>query len=264
MIVGFVIATLFSLVIPVVLGILVLRRYKMEWMVLLYGVLIFFASKFVEDLVFSGLGNLFGSGGVALPATEFQPLFYAVIIGLVTAIIHQAATWGAFRILKERVNSWGGAVTVGIGRGGAETILYVGLQMVLTLISVISLLNSGVASLNLKPEEAASIQAQLDSFMAMPWYSPLATIVERTLALSMYLLLTVMVWLSFSQKKKTWLLAAVLWHAFITGVGVFVSTLGWAPWTQAIIWAIFAAVNIWLLVLIYRNLKENNALNLDA
>jgi uncharacterized membrane protein YhfC len=129
--------------------------------------------------------------------------------------------------------------------------------MILTLISVITLTNNGIESLNLSTEDAASIQQQLAAFQAMPWYSPLATIVERILALSMHILLSVMVWLSFVQKKKTWLVAAVLWHAFITGVGVFISTLGWAPWTQAIPWAIFIGINVWLLRLIMRQLTEN-------
>jgi uncharacterized membrane protein YhfC len=257
MMVSFVLAIVFSLVVPIVLGILAVRRYKIEWMVLLYGVLALFAAQFVQDLIFSGLGNLFGSGGVALPPVEFQPVFYAVLIGLITGILHQAARWGAFRFLRERVNSWGGALTLGIGHGAAETILYVGVPMILTLISVITLTNNGIESLNLSTEDAASIQQQLAAFQAMPWYSPLATIVERILALSMHILLSVMVWLSFVQKKKTWLVAAVLWHAFITGVGVFISTLGWAPWTQAIPWAIFIGINVWLLRLIMRQLTEN-------
>ncbi|HZU86604.1 MAG TPA: YhfC family glutamic-type intramembrane protease [Anaerolineaceae bacterium] len=261
MIVSYVIAILFALVVPVVIGILLVRRYRIEWMVLLYGALALFAAQFIQDLVFSGIGNLLNSGSVGLPAAEFQPLFYAVLIGLITGILHQAARWGAFRFLKDRVNSWGGALTLGAGHGAAETLLYVGLPMVLTLISVFSLMSNGVESLNLSPEESASIQGQLDAFQAMPWYSPLATIVERILALSTHLLLSVMVWLSFVQKKKTWLAAAVLWHAFITGVGVFVSTLEWAPWTQAIPWSIFIGINVWLLVLIYRQLNENKALN---
>ncbi len=263
MIVSYIIATLFALVVPILLSIVIVRRYKTEWMVLLYGVLALFAAEFLQELIFSGLGTLFNSGNFPLPAVEWQPLFYAALIGLITGILHQAARWIAFRFLRERTNSWGGALTLGIGHATAESVLYIGLPMILTLISVITLTTNGIESLNLSAEDAASIQQQLAAFQALPWYAPLATIVERILAITMHILLAVMVWLSFAQKKKTWLVVAVLWHALITGVGVYISTLKWAPWTEAIPYTIFIALNLWMLVLIYRHLQEKEPISLQ-
>lgn len=188
---------------PVALAIWFCRRYKVGAVPVLVGALTFFITQIILRIpllqIFSPIIHpyLEGVGGVLLVG-----LFLALTAGL----FEELGRYGAFRLLLKDQGNWKTAVAMGIGHGGIESLLLVGLNMAANFIILFSL------NLELSLDVPQEVYGEL--LDAAPWMFLVGGI-ERVLALSFHVGASVLVVLGAVRRKFSLVLLAILAHTLL-------------------------------------------------
>lgn len=213
---------LLMLALPVVLGLWLAGRGKARWSTFAAGAATFVLSQFAH-LPF----NQFLLSPLALrqgwvTALGELTLFGAVLFGLSAGVFEEVARYVVLRFWKKNVRSWSGGMMLGAGHGGIEAIILGGLTL---LAFVQAMAVRGVSDLSqlVPPEQVAQLQASLESYWGLPWYAALLGAVERALALTLHLSLSLMVLQVFRTGRHRWLGLAVLWHALADALIVYLA-----------------------------------------
>ncbi len=217
---SYIFAILFEIVYPVLVGILIIRRYKTGWKLFGVGVLTFLGSQLVHIMLLSGFTELIRRGLFPSPTLEILP--YVIVVGLLAGLCEETARLTGFKILKEKANSWGTALTLGSGHGGTESIL----------IGLVSLANFGLfLYIQLSHQTVLGMTPdQISKMLNIPWTLPFAAAAERLTTLIMQLTLSVMVWMAVSRRAWIWFAAAILWHALVDGSALLLQNFGLSVW----------------------------------
>jgi len=237
--VSFVLAILIEILLPFALAFWLVRRYHLKWLLFGVGMLTFIGSQAIH-LPLLGLVTSF-EREVILPALApgLRPLAAAVVLGLLAGLCEEPARLVGYWLLKERGNSWGAALLLGAGHGGIESI-GVGISVLVSFGVMLAAKAGGSAVPGVS-------QADTVAFWGMAWHLPLAGAVERLVAISLHLALSVMVWTAISQRRWWVFAAAVLWHAFIDSGAVLLASAGWPVWGIEGLLVITMLVNLGLL-----------------
>lgn len=225
----FILAGTFNVVFPFILGWWLIRRQRTSWKLFGVGVLTFIGSQILHMPVVAGLNILFNSEQMPAINPSFAPFFNAIVLGLLAGIFEETARWVGFKVLKERGNSFGAALTLGAGHGGIEAIA-IGAVVLFTLVSMLSLRAMEASSLGLPQDQLSLALGQMQAYFSTPWHLPLAGAVERIGAVALHISLSIMVWLSFARNKPLWFWGAILYHAFVDGMTVIAVSFGMPVW----------------------------------
>ncbi len=241
MIVTIPLAGLFEILFPILLAVWFTRRYKTRWSVIAAGALAFLAAQIVHIPVLYGLTAAFQNGVLPAPPFAYHVVFNAALLGLLAGLFETTARWVAFRILGDRVRTWEAGVTLGIGHGGAESALFVGLPVLVTFVSMLALRGSSQA---VDPSLAGDLHAQVMTYFSQSWDIALAGMLERLTAITMHVALSLVVLQVFLRRNGWFFLAAVLWHALTDAGTAMMSQLGWNPWAIEAVLAISIPINL--------------------
>lgn len=254
---GFILAILIEILLPVALGIWFARKFGASWKIFGVGVLTFIASQIVHFPMLYGLNFLMPGIAASLPMAAVA-IINAVLLGLAAGICEETARWVGFKLLKARAKSVNAALMAGAGHGGIESII-IGL-MVLTNFAIFTIVSSGKGNqFGLPMELQMSMAQQMFAYISMPWWMPLVGAMERVFAISLHLALSFMVWQAYKNRSWGWFIAAVLWHAFIDGAAVLMSTYKFNLWVIEGVIGVVAAANIVFLVWFVRRQLEDEA-----
>lgn len=237
------VSVLIMLVVPILLVMYLTRRFNLSWKLALAGALTFIASQVLHIPVVYGLTALFQNGTLSIP-DAWTTIFNAVVLGLLAGIFEETARWILFKFSLRNARSWAEGVLVGAGHGGVEAFL-LGLLAILTLINMVVMRNADLAALGIPAEQIELTRQQVDAFWATPFYIGFLGGLERIFAICLHLALSVMVLYSVVYKKPIWFWLALLWHAFIDAVAVYLLPIVGALAIEAII-GILAAVSLWI------------------
>jgi uncharacterized membrane protein YhfC len=251
----FILAGLFEVVFPILLGWWIIRTHKTNWKLLGVGVLTFIGSQILHIPAVGGLTLAFQSGAIPSVGAAAAPYFNALVLGLLAGLFEETARWVGYKLLKKHGDSLGAAMTIGAGHGGIEAVS-VGVVVLFTLVSMLSLRSLDINSLGLTAEQASATLRDMTAYFASPWHLPLAGALERIGAVILHISLSIMVWLSFSRKNALWFWGAVLYHALADGLTLLAVTLGLGTWTVE---ALFIAVVVVGFYLIRRAAKKAEA-----
>ncbi|OQY20872.1 MAG: hypothetical protein B6I34_08190 [Anaerolineaceae bacterium 4572_32.1] len=228
---------------PVGLWLFLRRRLGATWGLIGTGALTFIASQIVHLPLNWALGLLGGGRGVAL-----WPLpLMALIAGLSAGVCEEGARYLVLRFWRREARSWEQGMAFGAGHGGTEAIL-LSLLVVVNSISMITLRETGLEKMGLSGEMLEQAQAQVNAFWAMPWFMPLLGGLERVFAITIQIALSLLVIRALTQRNAGWLLIAVLAHALVDGITVFLSGLKWPPLALEGIVLIFALSGLALIM----------------
>ncbi len=244
----FVLAGTFNVVFPILLGWYIIRKRRTSWKLFGIGILTFIGSQVFHIPLLAALTNGFKNGSLPAISASFAPYFNAILLGLLAGLFEETARWVGYKLLKQKGNSLGAALTLGAGHGGIEAIT-IGVVVLFTLVSMLSLRSIDSSSLPLAADQLAAAQQQMQTYFATPWHLPLAGAVERISALALHISLSIMVWLSFAARKALWFWGAVLYHAEVDGLTVLAVSFGMATWTLE---GLLVLVSFVMLYLIYR------------
>jgi len=146
------------------------------------------------------------------------PVLYTIYGIFMAGIFEETARFIAFNILKRKYQGFETALSYGIGHGGIESVLLVGLTLlVATAASVI--INTGnieIITGRFHGEALSAINNQIEALLSMVPYMFLISGIERMMALAIQLSLSVMVFYAVFGRNKTWLYPlAIIFHAII-------------------------------------------------
>ncbi|KAG8154700.1 YhfC family intramembrane metalloprotease [Burkholderia catarinensis] len=223
-----------ALIAPALLAAAWRRRTQVPLRVFCYGMLTFFVSQPVLRL--SWQVPLFHRLGTD-PRWHLPMLVFAA---LTAGLFEECGRWVAFRYLLPKRHDAQTAVMLGLGHGGLEAMLLVGVGFV-ALGTGYLLAHAGVVV----PEGVQSLIGS--QFAGMTLASPFLALLERASALAAHVGLSLIVLQAFVRGTKRWLAYAIALHFLFDLVAVLL-TRYWHVDTvlvEAILFA-FSAALLWL------------------
>ncbi|HSG42395.1 MAG TPA: YhfC family glutamic-type intramembrane protease, partial [Anaerolineales bacterium] len=236
-------SVLIMLIVPIVLVVYLTRKFSLSWKLALAGALTFIASQVLHIPVVYGLTALFQNGTLSIP-DAWTAIFNAIVLGLLAGIFEETARWVLFKFSLKNAKTWGEGVLVGAGHGGVESFL-LGLLAILTLVNMVVMRNADLAALGIPAEQIDLTRQQVDAFWSSPFYLGFLGGLERIFAICLHLSLSVMVLYSVVYKRTMWFWIALLWHAFIDAVAVYLLPIVGALALEGIV-GVLAAISLWI------------------
>lgn len=243
---------------PVVLAVLIVKKFKMKWVVVFTGVLTFIGSQVVHIPLLQ-VPALLNKLGINVVEPQFWPIvWYAVFLGLMAGLCEETARWIGFKILKDKAASYKSAFALGIGHGGVESVI-VGVLVLVNLVFMLVFTPESMTARGIPDGTVQMTISQVAQFWATPWHLVLAGAFERVIAISAHLFMSVLVWKSVTQKSWLWFLLAVAFHAVLDFVAVYFSSMGLSPWQLELSISIFLVVDVVFLILFWKAEKKKEA-----
>ena len=252
----YVLSLLVMIGLPVLLAFLVTRYFKVSWWVVLAGVLTFVASQVLRVPLAAGINALYSNGTLSVTNTQWVPVVNGIIAGLLAGICEESARWVGFKVLKKKAEKYGSAFGLGVGHGGAESILLAVLGTAVTLFTVLFYNPGAQIAKGVSTNEVQYMLFQIEQFWLSPWHTGLLPGVERIIALSTQIVLATLVWKSIADRSFVWFGLAVLYHTVIDAVAVFLQGIGWGYWQIEGILAIFLLLNLYMLYRFWEDESE--------
>lgn len=229
---------------PIVLAFYVTRKFSLPWKLIWAGALTFIAAQVFHIPVVYGLTALFRSGALPAIPGAWTAIFNAIVLGLLAGIFEETARWILFTFILKSSKTWEEGVTVGVGHGGVEALI-LGVLGLATVISMITMRYADLSSM-VPPEQLALAQQQLADFWSAPLYTAFLGFFERVFAITLQVSLSVMVLYSVAFKKPVWFWLALLWHAFVDALTVYLLPIMGAVGVEAVI-AVCAVISLVIL-----------------
>ena len=256
LLITYVLSLLVMLGLPIVLAFLIVRKFKVSWLVVLTGVLTFIASQVLRIPASYGINALFGNGIIPVPSDYWAPLVSAIIAGLMAGIFEETARWVGFKLLKKKAEKFGSALALGAGHGGIESIILAILGTAATLFTVLFFNAGAQIAKGVSTGEVQFTLFQIEQFWTNPWHTGLLPGVERLIALSVQIFLSTLVWRAVVDRSFLWFLLAVIFHTLVDAVAVFLSQIGWSYWAIEGILSVFMLISVYLIYRFWKDEKE--------
>jgi uncharacterized membrane protein YhfC len=205
------ISAIISIGLPIILFIISYKKYGAKFLPLIIGIFGFV----LFALVLERSIHLIVLSKFALMEKPFLYVIYGIFMA---GVFEETARFVSFKILKKKYNGIGTGFAYGIGHGGIESIILVGLTMVNTIILSIMLNMGNIETITgkLQGETLNQVNMQITSLLTTAPYSFLIGGAERFFAIGVQLSLSVIVYYSVYGKNKLWLYPfAILLHAAV-------------------------------------------------
>ena len=235
---------LLSFFLPIGLVIYFYRKYRFSLKALLVGAAVFFLGQIVIRiplLIYLSSLDWFNELSGSL-------FFSAVIVGGLTAgLVEEGGRYIGFRFILPKELSWKNGLAYGLGHGGIEAILLVGITYVINII-ISLLINSGLFDRFAAPqlgEQASLIKFHL---VNLPAHLFAAAGVERAFTLAIQVALSLLVLYAVKQRRLLFLLAALLLHTVLNAGVAYLQVAGAGAWLTGIYIGAVAAASFYLII----------------
>ncbi|MFN2143928.1 MAG: YhfC family glutamic-type intramembrane protease [Anaerolineales bacterium] len=216
---AYIVSVGFMILLPIVLAILLRRYVRVPWYLFCGGILTFIVSQVVHlplNNWLTDLGLLPPQGTLTGP-----PLWQtALILGLTAGLCEELARTAGYAILR-RARRFEDGLMLGLGHGGIEAMVLGGVITAATFSSLWGLRSTDLSSLKLSLDQLQALSTQMDALNSSAW-SAFVPLVERILAMQAQVTLSVIVLQAFSRRKWLYVPLAILYHALIDGLLVYV------------------------------------------
>jgi uncharacterized membrane protein YhfC len=205
------ISAIISIGLPVVLFIVLYKKYNAKVIPMIMGIagFILFALILERSIHSIVLGKF---------TLREKPLTYIIYGIFMAGIFEETARFISFKIIKKKYNGIETGLSYGIGHGGIEAIIFVGLSMINAIIFSV-ILNTGnreAITGKLQGEALEQINTQMVSIVTTAPYLFLISGIERIFAICIQLSLSIIVFYAVYGKNKLWLYPfAIVVHAII-------------------------------------------------
>ena len=166
----------------------------------------------------------------ALPVGEKilgNTLLYALYGGLAAGVFEETGRFLAFRtVLKKRQGNDRNALMYGAGHGGIEAVLLLSATYI-SYLAMAFMINAGkteVLTATLAGDALEQMKTLLNGLTENPAWVYLLAVVERVVAITTHICLSVLVWFAAKKPGKGWLYPlAILLHAAYDGAAVLLA-----------------------------------------
>jgi uncharacterized membrane protein YhfC len=239
----YIISVLSMIGLPILLWIYFTHKFALSWKFVLAGGLTFIASQILHIPLVFGIN----SGLQSLPL-----LVSAIVLGLLAGIFEETARYILFKFILKNTKSWKEGILVGLGHGGMEAIL-LGILAGVGFMTMVGYRNIDLSTVPSIPAEQLELaKQQVEAYGSAPWYMALMGFVERIFAICLHVSLSVMVLYAVVYGRPLWFWVALLWHALVDAVAVYVGQEVGVLAVEGIV-AIFAIIS----VLITRRMRSS-------
>lgn len=225
---------------PIAAGFWLNKKLGVSWQMITYGVLGYFLVQVLVSLLYSGLVSLIPNW-IAKGDNQTYLLSQILVNVFLGALFGVLIRWLGMRYFK--LESLESAYAVGVGYGGAESIMLVGLPLLTTFFTMLTNLNIDPQTTSLDP----AVVEQLNELWELDFYIPLATAGERIAAFIMHITVTILILQVFRKKNLLWLGAGVLLEFVINGLIVGLAEAGVHFGWVVLLGLVFMAGNLYLL-----------------
>lgn len=191
-------------------------KYRAKILPLLLGVTGFILFALIlEQMVHIIVLRPDAAGNIALKSKPFFFVLYGI---LMAGIFEETARFIFFNILRKKHRGIETALSYGVGHGGIEAILLVGVSMISNIVISMSINSGAIEAMKSGLGGAALTQlnAQIEALLTTAPYMFLIAGEERLAAIAIQIALSVIVFYSVRQRDKWWLFpAAIALHAII-------------------------------------------------
>jgi len=214
------ISVLLMLVTPVILAVLLRRRFSVPWFLFLVGSATFIGSQIVHLPLNEWLADV---GLLPSPDSAGElPLWRtALIVGLSAGLCEELARTVGYALLR-RWRRFEDGLMLGLGHGGIEAMVFGGVQVAAMVTSLLSLQGVDLTTLNLSADQLAAATQQMDMLNRSPLWAALPFL-ERCFAMAAHVLLSLLVWRAFAQRKAWYVPLAIAYHTVFNAVAVYVA-----------------------------------------
>ena len=233
---AYVVSFLGMIVVPIILWIYFTRKFSLSWKLVLAGGLTFIASQVLHVPLVVAMGSFLQSMSL---------LVNAVILGLLAGIFEETARYVLFRFILRKTRSWKEGILVGLGHGGTEALI-LGILAALAFVNMIIYRNIDLSTIPSIPADQLELaKQQVAAYWSAPWYMALMGFIERIFAICLHVGLSVMVLYAIAYGKPIWFWLALLWHALVDAVAVYVVQEVGILAVEGIV-AVFALISLWI------------------
>lgn len=267
---GFLVANVLSILItlgaPIALAVVLIRRYKVDWwLVIVTGLLTFAAGQVMFYFSIRYVSTLLQGSALFQGNSIWALVLYALLIGFISAIFVELMRLAGFLLIKSKTKSFASALGFGIGGGafsGAVQSFFSGGAGLIVLIYFFTALFFNPGAQLAKGVDTATVQAmiaQAQQIWSFPWHYGLLLGVESLILLSTEIVLAMFVWKSISYEQSVWVVVALLYHTLVIGAIYFLNMLGWKLWLMEAVFAAFLLFNVYLIYHFWREESEIEA-----
>lgn len=230
-------------------GMLFLRRRGGRWRDFWVGGATFFLFAMVLEQMLHQL-VLRSPAGPTLQGSVWLTGLYG---GLAAGVFEEVGRFCAFKLVLRGQRDRITALSYGIGHGGGEAFLLLGMTYINNLILMFTLSNGGV----LPP----ALDSAVRGLAAVPVTAYLWALFERIPAVAFHMSASVLVFAAAKQPGKLWLLpAAILLHALLDFTAIVCNAYLPLPALELLI-TVFALAVVWLGYRVYNNLQKNQEIS---
>ena len=247
---GIIFSLCISIALPVVLLIVVHKKTKARMAMAVIGAATFFLFAMVLEQILHAI--VLGVGGERITGNIW---IYGLYGGLAAGLFEEVGRFVAMRFAMKKQLNLPNALMYGVGHGGIEAILIVGLASVSNLVTSI-MINAGTLEASLGALDQATKEAtltQLSALWTTPSYQFFLSGIERIVAVTLHIALSVLVFQAVKLgKKRYWFLA------FAIHVGVDFATVIAANYLNLVLVEVMLAVLVAGVVVLTVSLCRRN------
>lgn len=265
-----VVAAIIMTVVPIVIAIVWTVKKKEKFTTVLVGAVTFvlFAliiEKTIQNVLLFPTQMLLPDHAVSRFVNS-RPLLLALLVGLFPGIFEETGRLVAFKtVLKKRKNRET-SISYGIGHGGIEVILLLGLSYV-TYFAYAIMINTGAFDVLIKqvaaqaPDQVDALYTLGDQIASLSLGAMAVAALERVSAVLFHIGASILVFYACRDKQKVWLYPlAILIHTamdFIAGL-VMVKAFELPVWALETVFGVFGVATFFgAYFLLYKKDKQN-------
>lgn len=234
---GITFSLLVAFALPITLCVFACRKLKAKVSCFFIGCLTFIVFALILEQIFHVV--VFSAAGAALTGNIW---LYGLYGGLAAAAFEETGRFLAMKLFMKKKLSRENALMYGIGHGGIEAILLVGVLYINNMITAI-MINTGSFETSLSlldPSLQETTVQSLSPLWTTPGYHFFIAGIERILALLLQICLSVIIYQAVSGKKRFFLLAFGI-HFLVDFAAVVASNYISILWVELITLVLVAA-----------------------
>lgn len=226
------ISALVGILIPIILFIVIRKKYKADIKPFFVGVAVFILFAFIIERIFHSI-ILTSNIGLIIQKNIW---LYGIYGGVMAGLFEETGRFFAFKtVLKKNLCNDRNALMYGAGHGGVEAFIILVFSMISNIVISVMINNNMAEQLISGVTDEVQLQTIYKTFETMsqtPSGDFFMAIIERIAAVSIHISLSVLVWFAVKNGGKFfWLYPlAILLHAFVNAFSVILAQYVSSVW----------------------------------
>jgi uncharacterized membrane protein YhfC len=184
---------------------------------------------------------------ISLPII-WQTIAFATFLGLSAGIFEELSRYIMYRWWAKDARTWGAGLVAGAGHGGIEAII-LGILVLYGYVQMMILRGVDIASIT-SPDKVEMVKVQVQTYWSAPWPMTLLGAVERLFTIPLHLACSVLVLQTFLRKNSLWIILAIIFHALVDGLSIYMIRIGFSVFSIEVIIGIFAVFSVGIVLVL--------------